>query len=76
MRTTLSIDDDLILAAKTLARANSESIGRVVSDLIRQGLHEASRADFEHVGNFPVFSVPPDAHPITLEDVKKLEDEI
>ncbi len=75
MRTTVTIDDDLLAAARSLARANSEPVGRVLSDLARRGLREASRADLEHEGMFPVFSVKADAHPITLEDVKQLEDE-
>lgn len=76
MRTTLTIDDDLLAAAKSLAQANAESVGRVLSDLARRGLQEASRAEIVYEGEFPVFSVQAGAHPITLEDVKKLEDEL
>jgi hypothetical protein len=76
MRTTLVIDDDLLAAARTLARANSESVGRVLSDLARRGLRAAARIDIKHKGTFPVFSVPAAAHPITLDDVRKLEDEV
>lgn len=75
MRTTLTIDDDLLAAAKSLARANSKSLGRVLSDLARRGLQAVSRVDTTQEGTFPVFSVRTGAHPITLEDVRKLEDE-
>jgi hypothetical protein len=75
VRTTLTIDDDLLAAAKSLARANSESVGRVLSDLARRGLRVTSQVDIQHEGIFPVFSVPIDAHPITLEDVRRWEEE-
>lgn len=38
MRTTLDIDEDVLDAAKALARRERLSIGRVVSRLLRQGL--------------------------------------
>jgi hypothetical protein len=76
MRTTLSIDDDVLAVAKHLARTRSESVGRVLSDLARRGLHATSRATGAGTSGFPVFQVPPDAHPITLDDVKRIEDEM
>ena len=41
MRTTLNIDDDLLLAVKELARSQSTSAGAVVSALLRQSLARA-----------------------------------
>ena len=38
MRTTLDIDDDLLAAAKELARRQGGSTGQVVSRLLRQSL--------------------------------------
>ncbi len=38
MRTTLDIDDDVLLAAKELARREGETAGRVLSRLARAGL--------------------------------------
>lgn len=38
MRTTLDIDDDLLLAAKEISRAEGRSAGAVVSDLLRAAL--------------------------------------
>jgi hypothetical protein len=35
MRTTLDIDDDVLLAAKEIARRDRKSVGRVVSELAR-----------------------------------------
>lgn len=39
MRTTLSIDDDVLYAAKSLARREGRALGEVISDLARQALH-------------------------------------
>lgn len=38
MRTTLNIDDDLLMAVREVARRNSQSIGAVASHLLRQAL--------------------------------------
>jgi hypothetical protein len=38
MRTTLSIDDDVLYAAKSLARREGRSLGEVISDLARHAL--------------------------------------
>lgn len=38
MRTTLDIDDDVLLAVKERARRHKTSAGRVMSDLARQSL--------------------------------------
>ena len=38
MRTTLNIDDDLLMAVREVARRDSESIGAVASRLLRQAL--------------------------------------
>ena len=73
MRTTITIDDDLLAAAKTLARTQSVSVGTVISELARKGLKSSART--RRKNNFPVFPVSSAAHPITLEDVKKIEDE-
>lgn len=73
MRTTLTIDDDLLAAARSLARARSIPVGAAVSELARKGLRAPARTRKKH--GFPTFAVPPDARPITLDDVKKLEDQ-
>jgi hypothetical protein len=54
MRTTLSIDDDVLLAAKEQARREGRTAGEVLSDLARQSLmsrgaqHAAGRAESFH----------------------------
>jgi hypothetical protein len=74
MRTTLSIDDDILQAARSLAAAEHQSLGQVISDLARRGL--APRAD--RIGSedgFPVFRVDPGAPVITPDMVSAALDE-
>lgn len=59
MRTALDIDDDVLAAAKELARTQRTSAGRIVSQLLRQPL--AGRVPTENlesagVGEFRPFA--------------------
>ena len=74
MRTTLSIDNDALEAARKLAAARNQPLGRVVSDLIRRGLAVRQVYSRQEKG-FPVFRVAEDSPPFGLEDVKRDEDE-
>jgi hypothetical protein len=74
MRTTLSIEDDALEAARKLATARNQPLGRVVSELMRRGLAVRTKYPASE-DNFPVFKVAEDSPPITLEDVKRDEDE-
>jgi len=38
MRTTLAIDDDVLAAAKVIARQKNQTVGKVVSELARHSL--------------------------------------
>lgn len=38
MRTTLDIDDDVLIAAKELAKAAHKTAGQMISDLVRKSL--------------------------------------
>ena len=74
MRTTLNLDDDVLRAAKALARERGDSLGTVVSDLVRKGLRPPGT--FAYESDFPVFQVREDAPPLTPEMVDRaLEDE-
>ena len=42
MRTTLAIDDDILSAAKAIARQRKQTIGQVVSELARNSLRPAT----------------------------------
>lgn len=75
MRITVTIDDDLLVAANALACLNSESLGQVLSDLARAGLAVSGPSPTTNDESFPVFRVSKNSPPITLEDVKRAEDE-
>ena len=73
MRTTLAIDDDVLKAARYLARIEGKAMGKVISDLARRGL--SPRREQATEGGFPVFSVSPNAAPLTPDMVSRaLED--
>ena len=74
VRTTLTIDDDVLAVARALAARRGVSLGVAVSDLARRGFSGAGVSDQED-GGVPVFRVPPDAPLITSEDVRKALDE-
>ncbi|MFN8149820.1 MAG: hypothetical protein U0R24_01670 [Solirubrobacterales bacterium] len=72
MRTTLSIDEDVLVAARDLAREEGRSLGEVVSDLARRGLMPA-RVDQD--GARPVIRSVAGSPPITPEMVRRALDE-
>jgi len=74
MRTTLSIDDDVLSAAKELAAKDGKTIGEVLSDLARQALRPAKSSGRTRNG-VPLLPVQPDAKPVTLDFVNQLRDE-
>jgi hypothetical protein len=73
MRTTLDIDDDVLLAAKDLARQRNVPAGRVLSDLARKGL-QRDRASRSRNG-VPLFPSRRGVPVVTLELVNRLRDE-
>ena len=73
MRTTLNIDEDVLLAAKEIAKQRGVTVGEVMSELVRQALtHEATTTTRN---NLPIFPIQPDAEIVTLELVNQLRDE-
>ncbi len=74
MRTTLEIDDELLVAARELAEHRDTTIGRVVSDLLRQALTRPPDAALTERNGFRV--LPKRGGIVTTELVTRLaEDE-
>jgi hypothetical protein len=74
MRTTISLDDDLIPHVKTYAQSRDISVGKAVSDLVRRGLHAPLQTRV--VNGFHVVDLPAGSPPVTTEHVRKLEEEL
>jgi hypothetical protein len=75
MRTTLSIDDDILAAARELAAKQHKSIGEVLSSLAREALTPPKQTRRTRNG-VPLLPVGPNAVPVTLELVNRLRDEL
>ena len=68
MRTTVTIDDDVLAVAKALAERNDSSLGSALSELARRGFRSVP----DHYDDgMPVFPVAADADPITSDDVQR-----
>ncbi len=78
MRTTLSIDDDILMAAKSLAEREHKTIGQVVSEWSRQALRTDVRSVRSSRTRNGVPLLPPQAKtsPVTMELVNRLRDEL
>lgn len=78
MRTTLAIDDDVLLVARDMARQQRRSVGEVVPDLARQSLRPVGSDESSQVmrNGFVLLPVSnPDAV-ITMEMVNTLREEL
>lgn len=77
MRTTVDIDDDVLLAAKDLARREKKSAGAVLSELARKGLNGAPGSGEDSLtGAFYGFRPwPRRGKPVTNELIDRLRDD-
>jgi hypothetical protein len=76
MRTTLDIEDDLLTAAKEIARREKSTAGKVLSELARRGLAAPGRRQRGRSavrGGVPI--LPSRGEIITLEHIEKIRDE-
>lgn len=76
MRTTLDIDDDVLTAAKQLAKKRNSTAGEVISDLARRALTKSSMDEEKPRYRNGFRLLPPTGQIITSEMVRKwLEEE-
>jgi hypothetical protein len=73
MRTTLTIDDDVLAAAKQFADARGLTLGEAVSQLARATLTERRR--FGTRNGIVLLPAPTEAGQATLDDVNALRDD-
>jgi cysteine sulfinate desulfinase/cysteine desulfurase-like protein len=74
VRTTIAIDDDVLMAARAIARQRNQSVGKIVSELARHSLR-APMAEAERNG-IPLLPVREKGVIVTSEIVNALRDEL
>lgn len=72
MRTTLDIDDDVLAAAKAIAKAQRKTTGAVVSALARIGLRNSTQ--FGARNGVPLLTISDPEARVGLDTVNALRD--
>lgn len=75
MRTTLTIDDDVLCAAKEIAAMEDKSVGEVISSLARRALVPAE-SKLETRNGIPLLKVRKGTPRVTSELVHQLREEL
>ena len=73
MRTTINLDDDVLAAAKQLARKRSSTLGQTLSDIMRRGLQP--QPTWQVRNGVPLLETRPGSKKVTMELVNQLRDE-
>jgi hypothetical protein len=74
MRTTLDIDQDVLLAAKEIATNRGTTAGKVLSELARKGMSSGQEVQMRN--GVPLLPRGPEGSPrMTMEMVNALRDE-
>jgi hypothetical protein len=76
MRTTLTIDDDVLRAARQRAASTGESLGQAVSALARAALTGTAAPPTATRDGVRLLPVRPGAPGATLEEVNALRDDL
>jgi len=73
MRTTLTLDDDILERAARQAKLRGASLSKTVSDLVRRGLSAPTPS--RDKDGIVVFQLPADSPTVTTEEVRRIEAE-
>ena len=78
MRTTLDIDDDVLVAVKELARRERKTAGKYASGLIREALHTRSResAKKKSRGQYGFSPIPAGGDVVTNELIDEIREDL
>jgi hypothetical protein len=76
MRTTLVIDDDILAAARQIARRQKRSVGAVLTTLARQGLSSGMGEPGSERNGIKLLPVGLRSQVVTLSQVNRLRDEL
>ena len=74
MRTTLSLDDDIVPQVKSYAQSREIGLGQAVSELVRRGLQAPLHTRV--VNGFHVVDLRPGSPRVSTGHVRRLEDEL
>ncbi len=74
MRTTISIDDEILVAAKAIAHQQRRTVGDVISDLARRSLRPTSAGRMRN--GVPLLPVRDAEALVTMDIVNALRDEL
>lgn len=74
MRTTLTIDDDVLAAVRERADFERKTVGEVISSLARQAL-SPPQPQTKFRNGVPLLPIQPGAKSATLDLIKELMDE-
>ncbi len=75
MRTTLSLDDDIVDEVKRYAENRSLALGKAVSELVRRALTTPRPTRMDPVTGLRVFDLPADSPKVTTMKVRELDAE-
>jgi hypothetical protein len=75
LRTTLTIDDDIMELARERADFERRTVGEVISELARKGLSPAQQPALGFRNGVPLLPIQPGAKAATLDLIKELMDE-
>lgn len=75
MRTTLNIDDDIMAIVRSLSKDREQSVGRVVSDLLRKALRPSKALSVAGDDDLPAFHVSDHAPIISKNRASELLDD-
>ena len=82
MRTNLQLDDDVLAAARVLARQQRTSLGAVINELARQALvapapvSDSEHRRSDHLNGLPLLPWKEQGAPVDRELVNSLRDEL
>jgi hypothetical protein len=73
-RTTLTLDDDALAAARKYAERRGQTLGEAVSELVLRGAKREFLTD--DIGGFHAVRLAAESPKVTAARVKKLEEEL
>jgi len=71
MRTTLSLDDEVVALVKRYAESRSLGLGKAVSELVRRGL--TAQRPTRTVNGLRIFDLPADSPRVTRKLIEEIE---